>query len=528
MGKVYKLLFVILSLVIFSSFNVYAENDDAKGADVLINIGEGKKTPNCVYGEKVTIDISLVNVGKNDASDVVITPVLDSSTDVFPFEITEMNYNKELDKDGEKLELPGTDSGSDKSQRTKIVTYDFTTRKDVQTGYMKLSFIINYKVNGVSQSTTKDVFVKTEGAPKPTASTPKPTEPTKAPVATEPVVVNVVVPEAKPEPMVQEPINSEPINSEPISSGPINSDPISDSEQAVSVPRVIVSGFTTEPVDVKAGDQFKLTLHITNTSSKTIVNNLEFTLQSTPEGEDLTTVAAAFLPVAGANTIFVNSIGKEETKDITIDMTAKADLAQKPYVIDVAMKYEDSKANQYTSEASVSIPVKQEARLDVSELQVMPASIMIGQESNIMFSIYNTGKTKLYNVSVKFQADSISGGDTFVGNIEPGATGNVDVMLAGGELTTDDGLVKVLISYEDEAGNQSNVEKELTLFVNEAYMDVDNSMNPDEEFPVEENTSSFKGIVIVVIVLLIVAGVVYIILRRKKMREEGIDEDEIS
>ena len=46
-------------------------------------------------------------------------------------------------------------------------------------------------------------------------------------------------------------------------------------------------------------------------------------------------------------------------------------------------------------------------------------------------------------------------------------TGNVDCMVTGSAPTTDDGKVKVIISYEDENGEVSEVEKELTLYVSE-------------------------------------------------------------
>ena len=474
----YKFFVFILCVFTLSSATVYATEGGSK--DVIISIGEKVETPTAVYSQKVDLNIPLINYGKHDALDVVITPVLDSSTEAFPFEIEQMNYDKKVGT------LKGTESQIIDKDRTITIPYNFITRSDVQSGYTKLSFTITYRteVGGEKITETKELFVKTVAAP----------EPTPAPTTAEPAPL--------PEPMPPE-------------------------ETVASVPRVIVSGFTTEPADVKAGGQFKLTLRITNTSSKTAVNNLEFNIQSEAEGADPATAAAAFLPVAGSSTVFLKSIGKEETKEITMDMTAKADLAQKPYIINLAMKYEDSKANQYESESSVSIPVQQEARLDVSDFQVMPDGIMVGQEANVMFSIYNTGKTKLYNTSVKFVSDSISGGDAFAGNIEPGATANIDIMLAGQMPTMDDGIIKVLVTYEDEAGKENTIEKEITLFVNEEFID-ENPMFPDEEFPMEEEggTSPLVPIIIIVI-LLIIGGVVFVILRRRKMKKEGM-EDEIS
>ncbi len=461
--------------------------------DIQIVIGQDQNTPQSTYGEDVKIDIPLINEGKEDATNVVITPILDSSSEIFPYEINKMNYNIKVGGDGN---LPGKNSKPKTADRTKTVSYNFTTRDDVNTGYVKVSFLITYKTpQGLNQSTTKDIFVKTIGAPTPTQAPVEPEAP--------------LLPETPFEPEL-----------------PFDPGPMPDPEQAVSVPRVIVSGYKTQPAEVKAGEQFKLTLHITNTSEKTSVNNLEFSIKSEAEGADPATAADAFMPVSGSSTIFLKSIGKEETKDIVIDMTAKADLSQKPYVINVDMKYEDSKVNQYTSDSSVSIPVKQEARVEVNEPQVMPNAIMVGQESNVMFSVFNTGKTKIYNTSVKFQSDSISGGEAFAGNIEPGETANIDTMLVGQVPSTDDGIVKLLITYEDEAGKQSTIEKEITLFVNEAIVDEEFPIFPDEEFPEEENSPKGGGFIKAIIILIIIIAVVIVILRRRKMKKEGF-EDEI-
>ncbi len=237
----------------------------------------------------------------------------------------------------------------------------------------------------------------------------------------------------------------------------------------LSTPRVIVTGFTTTPEEVYAGDTFKLTLNLKNTSKETSVQNMLFDIQGTQEGTDANNTYAAFLPTAGSSTIFVDSIAPNSTKSISIELKSKADLAQKPYVVTVNMEYEDSKANPFTETASVSVPIKQEAKVDLSSIQIMPEAIEIGNEANVMFSIYNVGKTKLYNVNVKFEADSISGGDAFIGNMDPGATGNVDAYLAGQAMTTDDGTVKILITYEDEEGKEATIEETMTLYVNEPY-----------------------------------------------------------
>ena len=265
-------------------------------------------------------------------------------------------------------DLPGTDTGMSDMDRRREVTWDLKTRSDVGNGYQKISFKIVYRDSeGNSQETTLDTYVQLSG----TAGV--------------------------------------------------------GADGKASVPRVVVTGFETEPKDVHAGESFMLTLHLKNTSTATSVNNMIFEIVAAVEGKDEDTTYAAFLPTAGSSTIFVDSIGKNGTRDIQIEMEAKADLTQKPYAVDVNMSYEDEHVNAYTNKTSVSIPVKQEARVDISEPEVMPSSIEVGSESNIMFNIYNMGKTKLYNVQVKTESDTVSGGDAFIGNLDSGATGSVDI-----------------------------------------------------------------------------------------------------
>ena len=69
-----------------------------------------------------------------------------------------------------------------------------------------------------------------------------------------------------------------------------------------SVPRVIVTGFTTDPAEVRAGSNFKLTIHLKNTS-KMKVSNMLFNLSAPTEGSDEQTTSPAFLPSSGASSI---------------------------------------------------------------------------------------------------------------------------------------------------------------------------------------------------------------------------------
>ena len=357
--------------------------------------------------------------------------------------------------------LPGTDDGGTDMERRRELTWTLRTRKDAPSGYMPISFNVTFENDDKSLTTvTLTSYVKVVGTTG------------------------------------------------------ISADGKS------STPRVIVTGFSTSPETVHAGDTFTLTLHMQNTSKATAVKNMVFDIQAASESTDTTYVAASFLPTAGSSTVFVDKIAAGANKDISIELEARSDRAQKPYVINVKMNYEDESVNAYENTASVSIPVRQEARIDTSSVEVTPQSIEVGGEANVSFSLYNIGKTKLYNASVKFQADSVTGGDTYLGNIDPGATGSVDAYLSGAAATTDDGKVKILITFEDESGEKTTVEKEMELYVTE-MMDYDDGMTDDGMY--DDGSQSQGGFKIwyVLIPLVIVIAVVaaFLIIRKKKAKK---------
>lgn len=449
--------------------NTYSTQKEI-GTDVNISLLDNWTTPVATYGQTVNIVLPLVNLGNDNLTNIIISPEISTSTDDFPFEIEKTSYNTYIN------DLPGASSGLGIMDRRREITYTLKTRDDVVTGYQKLSFDVTYTLSsGETGTTTVDTFIETVG----------------------------------------------------------KSGASSSSDGKVSTPRLIVSGFTTTPETVKAGDTFTLTLHITNTSKATAVSNLTFDLQAPVTGKDESSEGAAFLPVSGSSIIFVDSIAANATKDISIELESRADLSQKPYVLTVNMEYEDSDLNAYTSDASVSIPIKQEAKFDIGSIDVMPSSITVGSESNIMFNINNTGKTTLYNVNISFESDSVTGGETFLGNIEIGATGNVDAMITGQAVTTDEGKVKAIVSYEDESGNVSTQEKEFELFVTEESFD-DFDFSDDfmsEEFVDGTSTSSSHialiiGIVVVVLALIGVGVFIFIKKKKNKNADDFFDLDE--
>ena len=429
----------------------------------FLQVGDNWETPTVSYGQQVSIVLPVINFGTEELNNLIIEPKTSTVVTEWPFEPDMTSYLQT------EPYIPGNQTKEAAMANRREFTFTFTARNDVMTGYYPLVFNVWYTKAGVRSEEPAEltVYVKTVGKP---------------------------------------------------GSGFIGGN---GQEAEGAKPRIVVTGFETNPSAVYAGDTFTLTIHVQNTAKDTAVTNVLFDMQAAQEGEDKTNTYSAFLPTSGASSVYMDRIGANTSADIVIEMTAKADLAQKPYVLDVNMKYDAGTSFDLTDKASVSIPILQESRFDTSIPEVVPADITVGSQSNVMCSIYNTGKTTLYNVQVKFKADSIDEASAFVGNLQSGATGNVDVMLTGIAPTMDDGTVKMEISYEDDAGNVTTSEKTITLFVTEEVFDemMGDGMMGDDMMMEEQGgskTGLIVGIIVGVVVIAVIILVVVLKIRKKK------------
>ena len=422
------------------------------------------------YSEQTFVVLSLINMGKSDITDLVITPTVSNDKTKWPFDIGQAY-------DAQCVQImQASDTVEEAYEKRMDIGWYFNVRKDVLTGCYPLTFHAKYYHEG---------------------------SPVEADITT---YINIT-----------------------------GSDPskllIDDPNKQKSNPRIIVTGYTTEPEVVYAGSTFKLSVDVKNTSDKTTVKNVLFNMEATVEGKDADATYAAFLPTSGSSSVYAGDIAPGQTYNISIEMEAKSDLSQKPYVLTVNMKYDTDEQINLSDTAKVSVPIKQEAKLDTGTFEVMPEAIALGEQSNIMFSVFNTGKTTLYNVKVSYESETVESGITYLGNIAPGATGNVDSMVTGIMPDTGEPVVKTVITYEDEAGNESRVEKDINLSVYEMVMDNDIDM----EIPEDIEEPAKKGLPIGIIagiaagiVVLIIVIVVLVKKKAKKQKEarELLDEDD--
>ena len=464
----------------------------AKAADAVLKVTTpGNKVQTYQYQKAQDFVLNVANNSDQTLKNIKVEPILKKNTDKWPFKTEYQSYEASIP------ELNAGDSGS--------VKFNFTQRDDAGDKTYRLTFAVTAENESGEKVYDDKVTYSVNTSAKPESQKE----------------------DSKSDNSGQSAGGSnDGGNIDAYAGGVDNGDAVysggggGEASGNGSVPRVIVTGFTTNPADVKAGSDFTLTLHLKNTSKSSRVGNMLFELEAPTEGSDEQTTAPAFLPSSGSNSIYLDGIAANGTADISIDLNAKADLVQKPYSINVSMKYEDANASQIEASSSISIPVKQDARFEFSEFEITPESIAIGEEANVSCNLYNLGRIKLYNAKAIFEGEDIKKNETFLGNLEPGSSTSIDVMLEGIQATQGDGQVKMTLSYEDEAGTVSTTEQTFNLTVTEATDDA-----VVDEMP-EENAAGGLPIVPIILVILIIAGIVAAVVIKKKKKSQKLAEEE--
>ena len=481
-------------------------------ARIQLSVGDGQETPVFRAGEKAKLRISVKNTGNTAAQNVRIAPVIKSEAD-WPFELDQLNYDQDLGSVEAGGKADAVWGGGD---------VPLTVKDSVTGKAYKLTFRITYDDGEKAYEAEKYVFVKTEAKPgsseeKPSGGTPSGDVPESGKPSGESPVSGGQTAGGGGYGSAAEPEAGSVYNSEPTVVGGGGS-------ASTSVPRVIVTGFSTEPGEVRAGSNFKLVVHLKNTSSRTGVSNMLFDFQAPSSGSEAAAEAPAFLPASGSSSIYLDSIPAGGTKDISIELNARADLVQKPYSISMSMKYEDSAAAQYEAQSSLAIPVRQEARFEFSKMQIAPDTVSVGEEVNISCSLYNLGRVKMYNVKARFEGKMIDTQEQFIGNLDAGATGTIDAIVTAKKATKGTEECKLVLTYEDDAGNVSTSEQKFQMTVLEEAAVEDAGMMP-EAVPEEGGSPGILAAVVLAVIAAAAGGTVAFIKRRKKKNHEAEEEE---
>lgn len=280
---------------------------------------------------------------------------------------------------------------------------------------------------------------------------------------------------------------------------------------SAATPRVMVSDYTIKEGKVTAGKEFTLIVTLSNTSTKNTVKNLKLSLTS--ENGDL-------LPADGAGTAYVEQIDTDSETNLTFKMKARDGLEEKSYKLTLKTEYENTNGYEYTVEDSIFIPISLDQRLSVTDIFMAEDSVQIGDVVEISAVVNNLGAGQLYNVAAEVKGDNIQETSTYVGNIESGKSGTVDILTKADIVTEGDHKENFLIiSYEDKEGKIYKQEIQFDVMVTKPIYE-----NLEKVKEAADHSKTIKTVVTVIVVILVVAAFIYLSIKRRKRKQQILDE----
>lgn len=224
-------------------------------------------------------------------------------------------------------------------------------------------------------------------------------------------------------------------------------------ETPESAPVILVEKSVVSTGTAKAGEDFDVTVTLKNTSKTKSVQNMVATI---------TVPSADFELKNNSNTIFIDKLGAEKTTDLSLTFHVGKSTVDGNYPIEVALSYDDSKANTLSSAGTFVVTVEQPLNVKLT-MPAIAADLTAGDTVPLSFQVMNLGRSTVYNVRCDVTGDGLVQTKTaFVGNMESGNDGegdsNIFVSPMEGENQYGKTTGTVTLTYEDAFGNEHSQE----------------------------------------------------------------------
>lgn len=275
-----------------------------------------------------------------------------------------------------------------------------------------------------------------------------------------------------------------------------------------SQPKVMVVDCKIVQKEIIAGQTFDLAVMIKNTGSR-YIDNLKISVTSD---------TGDIVPAEGAGNGFLGELPNGEESTFTFRLRAADGLAEKSYKLSVVNEYDDIWGNPYSATDVIYLPVKLEQRASITDLYVDDDAVL-GDSVEVIGSVNNMGAGMLYNVRVRVESNYLEENDTFIGNIDTGKSGSIDILTNASATTSETGeLSNVVVTYEDKEGNETELTGKFKVTVNSPVYD-------NVEKIKDTTTKINKNIIIavciaVILIVALIAGTIRRNKRKKRILEE--------
>lgn len=225
--------------------------------------------------------------------------------------------------------------------------------------------------------------------------------------------------------------------------------------QTDSSPRLMVTSYKTEGGFISPEGKTTLSVTVKNMSKTTNVRNIKLSC-SDESGE---------IRSESLDTMYVEALSAQSSYEWKHSITAVNTAAVGTHRMTFTAEYEDASGNALSSSDTLSVDVKQPAKLEYDGASLSPKSYQ-GETQSVSVTLINSGKSTLYNCKIDFDIKGLnSGGAVFVGEIAAGESQN-----GVGNLSVSDEMLgktqgKITITYEDAFGKQYEKTEEVSTTI---------------------------------------------------------------
>ncbi|MDL2235071.1 hypothetical protein LJC07_02815 [Christensenellaceae bacterium OttesenSCG-928-L17] len=298
-----------------------------------------------------------------------------------------------------------------------------------------------------------------------------------------------------------------------------------DGEIIASMPKVIIESYSLVPEApeegddgrIYAGEVFSLTMRVRNTASEA-VKNIQVSLSND---------GSVIIPANnGSNSLYIDRIGAGEVVERTVQLQSIPDADPKTQVLNAKFSYESSSTLlSYDVTESIAIPLLQRTRVRVDDPVMYNEMVTVDEAISLYLSLYNMGKSPLYNCMVNVEGEGLRMEETYFGG----------TISAGNQMRADFNVIAsvpgdvdavIVITFEDAYGSLTRIEKVIPMNVAEGFNMGEDPWIDGGEMPIDPGMEPEKsGMPTWLIVVLCVVGAgalvaVLVVIRRKRRKAE--------
>ena len=305
--------------------------------------------------------------------------------------------------------------------------------------------------------------------------------------------------------------------------------------------------------ELKAGKEFDFKYTLKNTHTSKAAKNIKITVEQAD---------GVFIPVAGSNIFYIDSIAAGETNEQVIRMKTRSDVATGDYSISIKVEYEyddmsevDRERGGVVDENNIKLRAVENYRPEIENIYIDAyEGVSVGVPVDLSFEFYNMGKSTLGNVYITIEGDfELANNSTksYVGAVAGYSQEYVNPQIVA--LVPGEAYGTIVVHFEDSNGDEQIKTAEFSAYVmggdmdwseydpnfgnmsggyyNPGFPDNEGDWDPDDFEKDGEEGTKILGLpvwlfIVICAAVVVVVVVVIIVVVKKKHKKAFLDEDD--